>query len=90
MFLNKNNILMNENRIIFLNRVAFDEYSELMHEIMDNMLNDLCEITGLEKQEILEDYILLNEYNPIDEIFKREGIYSEDKRKSLVLCMMGK
>ena len=79
MFLNENNIIQNGNNLIFLNRFAMNDYWELMNKVIDNMLSDLSEITGLEKQEILEDYVSLNEYSPIKEILKREGKYREGK-----------
>lgn len=90
MFLNSNNVLTNGKELIFLNSIAKNEYMELMGKVTDNILDDLSKITGLEKEEIMEDYISLHEYSPLDEIFKREGIFSKDNRKSLVLLVMGK
>ena len=88
MFIHENNVITDGENIIFLNRFAWNDYYELMNKVMENMLDDLSKITGLEKGEIMEDYMLLNEYSPFDEILKREGINSKDKRKSLVLSIM--
>lgn len=88
MFVNESNVIADGKSIAFLNRFAMNDYFKLMNKVIDNMLNDLSEITGLEKQEILEDYISLNKYRPIKEILKREGKYLEEK--SLVLVVMGK
>lgn len=88
MFLNDNNVVMNGTEIIFLNGIARQEYMELVSKIMGNMLDDLSKITGLEKEEIMEDYISLHEYSPFDEILKREGKLPKDERKSLVLSVM--
>ena len=78
MFIGENNIISNEKSIAFLNRFVMDDYFELMNKVMDNMLDDLSKVTGLEKNEILEDYIRLNEYSPIKEILKREGFKKKD------------
>lgn len=86
MFLNENNVVKNGAELIFTNRFAYMEYRELMSKVMNNMLRDLSEITGLEQKDIFDDYVLLNEYSPFKEILKREDKYIEDK--SLVLYTM--
>ena len=88
MFLNESNVVKNGTQLIFANSFAYIEYRELMTKVMNNMLKDLSEITGLEQKDILDDYVLLNEYNPFKEVLKREGKYKEEK--SLVLYMLGK
>lgn len=88
MFLNEDNVVENERHLIFANSFAYEEYRELMSKVMNNMLRDLSEITGLEQQDILDDYVSLNEYSPFKEVLKREGKYKEEK--SLVLYMLGK
>lgn len=88
MFLNESNVVKNGTQLIFANSFAYIEYRELMTKVMNNMLRDLSEITGLEQKDILDDYVSLNEYSPFKEILKREGKYSEEK--SLVLYIMGK
>lgn len=88
MFVNKKSIISDGKSITFLNRFALNDYFELMSKVMDNMLDDLSKVTGLAKDEILEDYMSLNEYSPIKEILKREGKYPEEK--SMVLFVMGK
>ena len=79
MLLNQNNIIQDDNNIIFLNRFALDNYQELMNKIMENMLSDLSKATGLNEHEIFEDYLMLNEFSPIREILKKEGKWFEEK-----------
>ena len=74
MNLHKNSVLSVDKRMdLLLNRFELDNHMELMNKIKANMLSDLSKDTGLDKQDIFEDYLSLNEFNPIREILKREG-----------------
>ena len=73
MNLHKNSVLSVDKRMdLLLNRFELDNHMELMNKIKENMLSDLSKVTGLDKQDIFEDYLSLNEFNPIREILKRD------------------
>lgn len=80
-----NGIIPTERGTFVLNRFAGKELSELMNSMMENMLSDLSAITGLEKEDIIEDYINRNDWNVFDEIMKKQGKQSMKDSKSLVL-----
>ncbi len=86
MNLYQNSIINDGKSVVFLNRFALDNYMELMNKIMENMLSDLSKATGLDKQEIFEDYVSLNEFSPIREILKKEGKWFDEK--SIVLTIL--
>ena len=84
-----NSIIQTKNELIFLNSFARREFNELMNKIMSHMLEDLSTITGLDPQEIFDDYVDRNDTNIFIEILKDEGSYTtEDEmrdHKSLVM-----
>lgn len=88
MNLHQNSVLSNGKSAVFLNRFALDDYMELMNKITENMLSDLSKVTGLDKQDIFEDYLSLNEFNPIREILKRKGKWFDEQ--SIVLTILEK
>lgn len=83
--LHSNGILQTERGTIVLNRFAGKELTELTNDIIENMLSDLSIITGLDKEEIMQDYVRRNEWNVFDEIIKKQGKSSLNNIKSLVL-----
>ena len=85
MILYQNNIIQDGNNTTFLNRFALDDYMKLMNKIMENILSDLSKATGLNEQEIFEDYLMLNEFSPIREILKKEGKWFEEKSISSII-----
>ena len=86
MNLHQNSVLSDGESVVFLNRFALDDYMELMNKIMENMLSDLSKVTGLDKQDIFEDYLSLNKFSSIREILKREGKWFDEQ--SIVLTML--
>ena len=86
MNLHKNSVLSVDKRMdLLLNRFELDNHMELMNKIKENMLSDLSKDTGLDKQDIFEDYLSLNEFNPIREILKREGKFFD--KQSIVISI---
>ena len=83
--LHGNSILQTERGTIILNRCAGKELTELTNDIIENMLSDLSVITGLNKEEIMQDYVHRNEWNVFDEIMMKQGKPSLKDSKSLVL-----
>lgn len=75
----QNGIIQDGNSTIFLNRFALDDYMELMNKVIENMLSDLSKATGLNEQDILEDYMELHRFNPVREVLKSEGKWFEEK-----------
>lgn len=86
--LNENSILQEGNQMIFLNRFAFSEWNKLMRDIMEHMLSDLSEITGLNKDDIMENYIDIHDFNAIREILKEDGKWDSEIDRSLVSMVM--
>lgn len=86
MFSNESGIITDEGKLIFTNRFAMQEYVELQSKLIVHMLSDLAQITGLDKQSILNDYLILNSYSPIKEVLKKEGKYTEEKSLVLITC----
>ena len=66
--LNENSILQEGNQTIFLNRFVLTEWNKLMRDIMEHMLSDLSEITGLNKYDIMENYRSL-----VSEVMERKS-----------------
>ena len=86
--LNENSILQEGNQTIFLNRFVLTEWNKLMRDIMEHMLSDLSEITGLNKYDIMENYINIHDFNAIREILKEGGKWDSEMDRSLVSMVM--
>lgn len=86
--LNENGILQEGNQTIFLNRFALTEWNKLMRDIMGHMLSDLSEITGLNKDDIMENYIDIHDFNAIREILKEDGKWDSEMDRSLISMVM--
>ena len=86
--LNENSILQEGNQTIFLNRFVLTEWNKLMRDIMEHMLSDLSEITGLTKYDIMENYIDIHDFNAIREILKEGGKWDSEMDRSLVSMVM--
>lgn len=86
--LNENSILQEGNQTIFLNRFALTEWNKLMRDIMEHMLSDLSEITGLNKDDIMENYIDIHDFSAIREILREDGKWDSEMDRSLVSIVM--
>lgn len=79
------------NKVVFLNSYSLKEYVELLQEMLNHAIEDLSVITGIDKNDLLEDYIRMHDYDPIKEILKKSGKYdAEYELKSLALSKLGK
>lgn len=79
---------MDDYTVVCLNRLAFKEVQELTNAVLNHMVKDLSLITQLPEAQILEDYLYINDYNPIREILKEQGKWDTKSDKSLVLSVM--
>lgn len=86
----QNSIINTDNSIIFMNDFSFNEAFDLMCKIIENMAEDLSSITGIPKEEIIQDYKELNEYHPLRELLRKRGQWQEELDKSLVMTVMEK
>lgn len=89
--LNSNGIIsMNDDntRICFMNSFALKEFLEMLDKIIGHMTEDLSAITGLKKEDILKDYIRINDYDPIKEVLKQQGKWDNDNDESWVMRIM--
>lgn len=85
--LNKNGIFMAEEGIIFTNSFALSGHIELLYKIMNNMLNDLSIITGVDKEYLFKNYEYLNGDNIFKELLKE---VDDSEEESLALMVMKK
>lgn len=85
--LNKNGIFMAEEGIIFTNSFALSSHIELLYKIMNNMLNDLSIITGVDKKHLFKNYEYLNGDNIFKELLKE---VDDSEEESLALMVMKK
>lgn len=79
---------MNDGTVVCLNKMAFKEFQELTNAILNHMIKDLSLITQLPEAQILEDYLYINDYDPIREVVKEQGKWDTELDKSLVLSVM--
>lgn len=89
--LNQNSIIsMNDDNtcVCFMNSFAMNEYLELLDKVIGHMAEDLSTITGLKKEDILKDYIRINDYDPIKEVLKQQGKWDSDNDESWVMRIM--
>lgn len=66
-------------QVVFLNTFSMNEYVNLLQAILEHAISDLSIITGISKEELLNDYIYMHDYNPFREILKKKGMYDEEK-----------
>ena len=85
--LNKNGIIVDKEGIIFTNSFALGNHIELLYKIMDNMLNDLSIITGVDKEYLFKNYEYLNGDNIFKELLK-EVDNSEEESLALKIAKM--
>ena len=64
---------------VFLNTFSMNEYINLLQAALDHTISDLSVISGISKEELLNDYIYMHDYNPVREILKKKGMYDEKK-----------
>lgn len=64
---------------VFLNTFSMREYINLMQAVLEHTISDLSAISGISKEELLNDYIYMHDYNPVREILKKKGMYDEKK-----------
>ena len=89
--LNQNGIVsMNDENtcMCFMNRFAMNEYWNLFDKVISHMVEDLSTITGLKKEDILNDYIQINDYNPIKDILQQQGQWDSNNDISRVMRVM--
>lgn len=78
-------------KVVFLNTYSLKEYFELLQDMLNHAIEDLSVITGIDKNDLLADYISMHEYDPIREILKKNGKYdAECELKSLALSKLEK
>lgn len=71
---------------VFLNTFSMNEYINLLQAALEHTISDLSVISGISKEELLNDYIHMHDYNPFREILKKKGMYDEKKEmKSIAL-----
>lgn len=75
---------MGDNRVAFMNSYGLSEMIGLMDSIIQHMAKDLECATGIPKDVIIDNYIYINDFNPIREVLKKQGKWNEDMDKSLV------
>ena len=79
------------NKVVFLNSCSLKEYVKLLQEMLIHTIEDLSVITGIDKNDLLADYVNMHEYDPIREILKKNGKYdAEYELKSLALSKLEK
>lgn len=83
-------IAMNDDNTVLclINRFVKIEYYELLEKIICHMAKDLSVITGLKKEDIIEDYAFKNDYNLIKEILQEEGQWDDSFDESRVMRIM--
>lgn len=69
-------------------RYGLSEMIGLMDSIIQHMVKDLEYATGIPKDVIIDDYIHINDFDPIREVVKEQGNWNEDMDKSLVSIVM--
>lgn len=79
---------MGDDGVAFLNRYGLSEIIGLMDSIIQHMAKDLEYVTGIPKDVIINDYIHINDFDPIREVVKEQGNWNEDMDKSLVSIVM--
>lgn len=79
---------MGGNGVAFLNSYGLSEMIGLMDSIIQHMARDLEYATGIPKDIIIENYIYINDFDPIREVVKKQGNWNEDMDKSLVSIVM--
>ena len=84
MLYDKSIIDIGDNRIAFMNSYGLSEMVGLMDNIIQHMARDLESAIGIPKDVIIDNYIYINDFNPIREVLKKQGKWNEDMDKSLV------
>lgn len=88
--LHENSIIEIDGCTVFMNPFAMNETYELMSKMIEHMAQDLSTVTGIPQEQIIYDYQMLEDYDPIREIYKRKNEWDEKMDKSFALIMMEK
>ena len=79
---------MGDNGVAFMNSYGLSEMIGLMDKIIQHMAEDLEYATGVPKDVMINNYIYINDFDPIREVLKKQGKWNEDMDKSLVSIVM--
>lgn len=66
-------------QVVFLNTFSLNEHIKLLQAVLEHTISDLSIISGINKEELLNDYIYMHDYDPFREIRKKKGMYDEKK-----------
>lgn len=79
---------MGGNAVGFMNSYGLSEMIGLMDSIIQHMARDLEYATGIPKDIMIDNYIHINEFDPIREVVRKQGNWNEDMDKSFALIVM--